>query len=462
MEGWIILFAAGLVLISCGWWLLWLEEVKSIYGWLVFWPGVWLVMAAGEAFVPLWAPLGFAPLSWLVVRQWGQKQFAPGVPRITFHVLAAGFIFLMLSSTTSINQLVVLAGIFATILIGWVSYYLAHRIQQQWVAGIVIVVVVGFLLGPSGLRSLTRFDSMGRLGDTVLRGQLIQTGLMPAQQGEQVILANGSIAWLSRPAGSGPFPAALIFHGNDNDGSQQAAALILQKALLKEGYLVLALDHIGYGETPLPNLQAPLTQWDPQPGRLAAYDWLTERTDVDTITLVGHSMGADGVWRLLAERPEVANVYLFGASLAPLLEPVTQADVNWSEWEAEYERFHEKRGMTGRLDPDRYLAIVSAFYGTPLDEIKGGSPVQFIQFSPEWPDIVSSRQNLFAALPGPKTNIPFDSNHYLDATDWRGLLAGDTRTLFALERTFSSGIASCRLAKTTILLPFQNPDNPPA
>ena len=440
MAGLIILSSSGLVLTMAGWWQLHLYEGTRFPGWLLLWFGGWLLFASSTAYIPLWVPLTVAVGSFLIWRVWRRRD-----PEASFlaigHVIALLGIGLMgVATTTEVNAPLFVAVYPVFLLTSLVGSYLALEMDAlPWVPFVVVALVGGVLLGPTGLRSLARPDSMGRLGNTVWQSRLLFLGLSPAQQGRPVTLDNGSRAWVSWPDVDGPVPAALILHGNDNDASQQASALVLHRALLKAGYLVMALDHLGYGETPLPSLAAPLEDWDPQGGRLAAYDWLAARENVREIVLVGHSMGADGVWRLAAERDEVSRIYLFGASLAAEQPLRTSAKVEWDEFAGEYERFHQKRGLTGRIDPDQYLAIIATYYGTPLAMIEGGPSITFVAFATEWPDIVASRDQLYATLPEPKGQYPFPTNHYFSATDWRGLMAGDTRAVSELVTLFSEG-----------------------
>ena len=432
-----MLFLSGCVVTLTGWWLIHLQEGERFPGWFVLWLGGWLLMAGSSAYIALWIPLVIALTTFLFFWLWRRRY--PDAP-----VLGMGYVFALfgigllgIGTTTEVADLHFVLAFFVFLMASLPAQRIADEFERSWIAIPILIIVAGFLLGPTGVRSALQMDSMGRLGDTLWQSQLLFLGLSPAEEGERVELANGSVAWLSRPDGEGPFPAALILHGNDNDASQQASALVMHRALVKAGYLVLALDHIGYGDTPLPGLDDGVERWDPQPGRLAAYDWLAEQPDVAKVVLVGHSMGADGVWRLAAEREGAEAISLFGASLAPEQPLRTVDEVEWDDFVGEYERFHEKRGVTGRIDPNLYFAINANYYGTPLSTMGSGPPVTFISFATEWPDIADSRDQLFTQLPEPKENIPFASNHYFSATDWRGVMAGDTRVMDELVSLFS-------------------------
>jgi hypothetical protein len=147
-------------------------------------------------------------------------------------------------------------------------------------------------------------------------------GIVPAreQDVERRELPTGAVAWLQRPAGPGPFPAAIFFHGAHPAGSFQPAAVAARRALRDAGFVVLAVDHPGFGESPSPNPGARLAEWDPLPTAAAALDLLREDESVGIVIAVGHSMGTADVFRLLA------SPYSLDGVIAP------PASTNRSEW----------------------------------------------------------------------------------------------------------------------------------
>lgn len=143
---------------------------------------------------------------------------------------------------------------------------------------------------------------------------ILHIGVASPRTGDRVVLETGAVAWLEYPAGKGPFPGALFFHGAHHEGSQQPAAIIIRRALVGAGFVVLAVDHPGYGESPVPHPASDVAAWDPLPTARAALKTLRSRPDVDRLFALGHSMGAADVLRLLSVEPSLHGAVLLGAS----------------------------------------------------------------------------------------------------------------------------------------------------
>lgn len=277
----------------------------------------------------------------------------------------------------------------------------------------------------------------------------LRSGLTPAvmAQTERIVLSNGSVAWLNRPAGDGPFPGALFFHGRDPQGSKQPAALIARRALLDAGFVVLAIDHPSFGESPHPKPGAPVAAWDPLPTARAAFDALQARPDVtDAIIAVGHSMGAEDVMRLISDGAALDRALLFGGA----------ADEFGREHPEDYETFVRRRRIVGQLPRRLFEQIRACYYHKALTAAlmpPSHPPITFVDFGIDWPDVVAKRDRLYAVIPGQKTRRMLEiSTHYFSAAHARDLLIGDVRVtrrlrdIFRAARAAVAGPASSRIA----------------
>ncbi len=145
-----------------------------------------------------------------------------------------------------------------------------------------------------------------------------------------------------QPAGSGPAPALLYFHGNyefvaDNVG--------LLKPLAARGLHVLLVEYPGYaGSAGAPSYDTLVE------GAIAGYDWLAARADVDRTRIVafGRSIGSGPACELAGHRDLRALV---------LLSPFTSVAA-----------FARSRGLPAFLvrDPFDNLARVRAWRGPLL------------------------------------------------------------------------------------------------
>lgn len=294
-------------------------------------------------------------------------------------------------------------------------------------------------LAPRPLRLVT--PVLGTAAAVVLGARLLGEGdplqplprilpslaLSPPCAGERVELESGGVAWYDRPRGSGSHPGAVVLHGADPRGSRQPAACSLRRALGTAGFATLALDHPGYGESPAPDVDAPLEDWDPRVAEAEAVDTLAAKPEVDSVLLVaGHSMGGTGALRLLAKRPAVPMAVLFGVGL-------TDHEEREDYW---YERFHQDRGLDGRMSEERWREIVEAHYrfGPVVGELPQEGPhVVFATFGREWENVEETRDVAYHAIPLSKErwHLP-RASHYFSAFTWHGLVAADGRVTRAV------------------------------
>ena len=220
---------------------------------------------------------------------------------------------------------------------------------------------------------------------------------------------------------------ALLFHGNHPAGSQQRAATVLRRALVSAGWVVLAIDRPGYGDSPCPDAGASLEAWDPLPAALAAFNWLQHADGVKGVVAIGRSLGCDDVARLLAAGRGPRGAILFGAGLPD----GSEAEQYW------YGRFHDSRRMEERTTLERFREIRDRYYdiGRFARGLDPGHPEIVLGFfGDEHANIAATRDRLHALLPGPTRIWRIDGTHYFSSYSLKGLIVGDTRVTRAVSR----------------------------
>lgn len=253
--------------------------------------------------------------------------------------------------------------------------------------------------------------------------QLPHLGVVPVQAGTRVELSTGSVAWFDAPQQSGPVAGAAFFHGAHPDGSGQKAACVLRRALVAAGYAVLSVDHPAHGASPGPDEINDPESWDPYPSEEAALATLRQMLGVEKTIVVGHSMGSGSVLRLIGRDVDLRHAVLFGAGLS-------MGDNRVGYW---YQRFHQDRGLQQEIDWDTYKQIDQRYYDIQslLETLDADhTPVLFVRFENEWPNIAATREELRRRLPG--ENEPWDligSDHYFNSIKRGGIVVADTRVI---------------------------------
>lgn len=153
--------------------------------------------------------------------------------------------------------------------------------------------------------------------------------------------------WIERPDADGtPAPTVLVVHGYaSHSGDLLPAARLLHDA----GLNVLLIDLRGHGrsETPPSFVPPPMLSGDVG----VALDWLHDRSDVDGVALLGHSMGGMIAVLAAAERADVAAVVTVSAVADPTLGRI-------AFWPGFVNRaFLSAVGRRRGVDPDRLFAI---------------------------------------------------------------------------------------------------------
>lgn len=408
-------------------------------GRLVGWPlcllGSWLAISAAGAWFPVWPALALGLAGALLElavdvgrgrvvegagrpRPAGTAEAAGGVPsaRRTLRV-GADLLLVLAAGLASVPPLPLLPLLGLALVIaglGWGVDRAAGRLPGR--PRLAAAVVLPLLLA-AGYHALAR-------GGDGLRSMFEvwpHVGVTPSCEGERITLSTGAAGWMDRPPPETPSTAALVFHGANPAGSRQPAACVLRRALATTGLLVLSVDHPGYGLSPPPGADAPVSGWNPLPTGRAALDRLRERDGVRNVLAIGHSMGAGDVIRLLETEPPLQGAVLFGAGLK---EP-DACDEYW------YGRFHEDRGLAYRVPPERWCEIMRDVYALEprARDLPGGHPpLLFVRFGIEWPDLAGNRDSLYRMLPEPKSAWTFEeSTHYFSSYATKGVLVGDVR-----------------------------------
>jgi pimeloyl-ACP methyl ester carboxylesterase len=282
-----------------------------------------------------------------------------------------------------------------------------------------IVVVVAFgLVRPGTVKKAFRES-----GKKYPLNRLAYLGLGTLNRGHRIVLETGAIAWLDYPGGKAPYPGAVFFHGAHPKGSIESSALVVRRALLDAGFVVLSVDHPGYGESPVPEPKNDINAWDPLPTDLAALRTLRTINNVDAnrVLILGHSAGTYEVFRVLQTLPNISRAVVFGASL----NDPEERDGYW------YERFHSDRRMHDRIPNSLFNQIRARFYdnGRAVPRLDPRhAPVLFVRFGLEWPHLAATRDNLYKAIPGRKILWDIDgSSHYFNSFDVANLVVGDTK-----------------------------------
>ncbi len=267
---------------------------------------------------------------------------------------------------------------------------------------------------------------------------------------EQLRLDPG-VAWQSVVKPADKSSCALVLHGADPNGARQAASQSLIVALHELNTYVVAVDHPGYGLSPVPDGNT-VQAWDPGALTEAAYTHL-EQLQCEKITVFGHSMGASEALRLAASTRalKVDSIKLLGAGV---FEGTTESDSYW------YKRFHKDRGLArNSVSFELWKRITQAFYhnGHLAEALpaRNRRAIEFYVYDQENADLAITRETLWQILDKPpRINLPM--SHYFNAVSFGPVLLLDSRAITRAKRRLSNtGPQSTLIAGTRPAIPLE-------
>ncbi len=183
-----------------------------------------------------------------------------------------------------------------------------------------------------------------------------------------------------------PKPGVVLVHGNTHLGRRLPLYKVLGSELADRGYLVLAIDMTGYGESDDPFELGALEAIDNERDVVSAIEYMTTVPEVDKgrIYTVGHSMGSTPALAAGIKEPAVRKIVAIGPArrLTERLSQPSDRDYFWQRAR------HIRRQVYGRpfpewfgfdvwlersrsLDISRFLSHLSAREHKPILLIDG-------------------------------------------------------------------------------------------
>ena len=295
------------------------------------------------------------------------------------------------------------------------------RFRQFALFGLLAVLVVGcvFLL-----RSYLPWSVESRLERVLVHGSLLDKRLGYLPVGESVFVQTGDLTLAGEvympPGSSEPHPAILLLHGSTRWGRRLALYPLLARGLARRGYLVLAVDLRGFGDSQTPADVGSVDAWDSTEDISAALGFLESLTEVDgeRLFVLGHSLG--GTWAIKASENEqrIRRLVVIG--------PGKRIRVSTARSRAEFrERFWRVRNLEQPIDPSTFEQLHKAtFLAAALDYFKGEShqPILLIDGELESKASRTYLEEQFTQMTQPKKFVRLgDSAHYLNVVGFEEL-----------------------------------------
>jgi|GEM_PF-1513886 len=225
------------------------------------------------------------------------------------------------------------------------------------------------------------------------------------------------------PRGEGPHPALVVLHGSTPEGRGMALYRAMGTALAERGYVVLAYDQRGYGESADPDSLTDPEDFDYAGDVSAAVDYLVQRPDVDAeaISVVGHSFGGDVAIAGGVEEDRIQRI----VSIGPARRLAERA-----EDEAGYFARRDRHYMhlwAGEIPPETFMA-----YRTPLlldshveyFQQEDHKPIFLIDGSLESEDDLSWLETMYEEMTEPKAYYRVEgADHYMNMSGYSFLVA---------------------------------------
>ncbi len=147
------------------------------------------------------------------------------------------------------------------------------------------------------LSALAAIFLCGSTGFAILAGPAVAASTLPVTTAD-VRFPSGNLriaGTLYAPSPlAGTHPAVVISHGGTRRGRRLALYTVVARKLAERGYIVLAIDFRGFGDSERPRRFETASDLDFVQDIVAAVDYLAARPGVDParISAVGHSFGA--------------------------------------------------------------------------------------------------------------------------------------------------------------------------
>ncbi len=151
-----------------------------------------------------------------------------------------------------------------------------------------------------------------------------------------------------------PAPAMLVLHGSAPWGRKAGLIRLLGSRLAEHGWIVMAPDARGFGDSDLPANSADPHAWDVAKDVRRSLDHLASRPEVDfdRIYVLGHSMGANHALEGALGDPRVRGLILIGPSRFEL-EDLSQNRQWWLRV-----RFAADRTLSSPLETDAMRRVL--------------------------------------------------------------------------------------------------------
>jgi pimeloyl-ACP methyl ester carboxylesterase len=161
-------------------------------------------------------------------------------------------------------------------------------------------------------------------------------------------------AALYRPRRVGPLPTVIVLHGAYPWGRKEALIRLIGARLSDLGWLVVAPDARGFGESGDPTDVDDPESWRTAKDLDKVIDFAIDKANADAkqIFVVGHSMGANHAIEGALGNPRVKAVVLIGPG-----RYVANEDVDPGDWERA--RFAADRGLDEPASPDLIKFVYS-------------------------------------------------------------------------------------------------------
>ena len=368
---------------------------------------LWFLAAFVGYGTPIYAALGLAPIAlvWALCRRHFWLQLA-----IELAVLVG----LVVLSLTPLVPLYIAVLVFVDQCITRTLFFRRKNTTHTRAGQHRIIVIAFSLLACVAVGYLCRHDALRYLANHQPLDFVQFQPQGPAQFWFAKSELTQGVYWQSRyPQNTGR--CAIFFHGADSAGSMQSTARSLFKSLLMLDIRVFAVDHPGFGASPIPENSQQPDAWDPA-GLTAAVEQKMRLQGCASRYVIGHSQGSTEALRLLSDADSDFDAFVVMG--AGLFDKDAATDEYW------YDRFHSDRRILERLRFEDWRVLRDRFYlneayckDTDLAQNrKNTNHLIYLVFSNEHANLARTREQLWRCLDYPSGKWhEFDSGHYLNS-----------------------------------------------